>query len=207
MLAAIVIWTGCKKQPAEQAQTEQPRSEPTQSEPTVQITGESAKIDIKPSTGPKASLNDIIKAARTWGPSFTPWYGKPAPDFALTDLDGKEHKLSDYKGKKVLLVFWATWCPPCLREIPGLIELRETVSEDKLAMLAISNERPDLVKRFVAQAKLNYTVLLDQGTLPSPYNAINAIPSSFFIDTEGKIKLATTGLLSLEEIKAILLVP
>ena len=207
MFASIVIWPGCKKQPAEQPQTEQPHSESTQSESAAQTTSESAKIDITPSTDPKVSLKNIIQAARTWGPAYKPWYGKPAPDFALTDLDGKEHKLSDYKGKKVLLVFWATWCPPCRKEIPDLIELRETVSEDKLAMLAISNEKPDLVKSFVAQANLNYTVLLDQGTLPSPYNTINAIPSSFFIDPEGKIKLATSGLVSLSEIKAILLVP
>jgi cytochrome c biogenesis protein CcmG/thiol:disulfide interchange protein DsbE len=202
MFASIVIWPGCKKQPAEQT-----HSESTQSESAAQTTSESATIDIKPSTDPKVSLKDIIQAARTWEPSFTAWYGKPAPDFALTDLDGKEHKLSDYKGKKVLLVLWATWCPPCRKEIPDLIELRETVSEDKLAMLAISNEKPDLVKSFVAQAKLNYTVLLDQGTLPGPYNTIKAIPSSFFIDPEGKIKLATSGLVSLSEIKAILLVP
>jgi len=207
MFAAIIIWPGCKKQPAEQSQTEQPNPEPTQSEPVAQTTSESATIDITPSTDPKVSLNDIIQAARTWESSFTAWYGKPAPDFALTDLAGKEHKLSDYKGKKVLLVFWATWCPPCRKEIPDLIELRETVSEDNLAMLAISNEKPDLVKSFVAQANLNYTVLLDQGTLPGPYNTINAIPSSFFIDPEGKIKLATSGLVSLSEIKAILLVP
>ncbi|MFB0553912.1 MAG: peroxiredoxin family protein [Phycisphaerae bacterium] len=204
MFASIVIWPGCKKQPAEQTQTEQPNPEPTPSEPVAQTTSESATIDITPSTGPKASLNDIIQAARTWGPAFTPWYGKPAPDFALTDLDGKEHKLSDYKGKKVLLVFWATWCPPCRKEIPDLIELRKTVSEDNLAMLAISNEKPDLVKSFVTQAKINYTVLLDPSTLPGPYNTINAIPSSFFIDPEGKIKLATSGLVSLSEIKAIL---
>jgi len=207
ILAAIVIWSGCKKRSAEQPQTEQPRSEPTQSEPVAQTTSESAKIDIKPSAGPKESLNDIIKAARTWGPSYTSWYGKSAPDFTLTDLAGKEHKLSDYRGKDVLLVFWATWCPPCRAEIPALIELRKTVGEDKLAMLAISNEKPDLVKGFVAQANLNYTVLLDQGILPGPYNTINAIPCSFFIDPEGKIKLATSGLVSLSEIKAILLVP
>ena len=214
MFASIVIWPGCKKQPAEQSQTEQPNSEPTPSEPVAQTTSESATIDITPSTSPKVSLKDIIQAARTWKPSFTAWYGKPAPDFALTDLDGKEHKLSDYKGKKVLLVFWTTWCPPCRKEIPDLIELRKTVSEDKLAMLAISNEKPDLVKSFVTQANINYTVLIDQGgvkfdqgTLPGPYNAINAIPSSFFIDQEGKIKLATSGLVSLSEIKAILLVP
>ena len=161
-------------------------------------------------TGPLAtevktvSLNDIIKAARTWRPGYQTWYGKPAPDFTLTDLAGKEHKLSDYKGKNVLIIFWATWCGPCLREIPALIELRKTVSEDDLAMLAISNESPALVGKFVEQAKMNYTVLIDRGGLPDPYNTISAIPSGFFIDRQGKIKLATTGLVSLDEIKAIL---
>ena len=150
------------------------------------------------------SLNDIIKAARTWRPGYQTWYGKPAPDFTLTDLAGKEHKLSDYKGKNVLIIFWATWCGPCRMEIPHLIELRKTVGEDDLVMLAISNEGPELVKKFVAQAKINYTVLIDPGTLREPYNTIRAIPSGFFIDRQGKIKLATTGLVSLNEIKAIL---
>jgi thiol-disulfide isomerase/thioredoxin len=102
-----------------------------------------------------------------------------------------------------LIVFWATWCGPCLIEIPHLIELRNTISKDNLAILAISNERPDVVKKFVAQAKMNYTTLLDPGGLPAPYNAIRAIPSSFFIESDGKIKLGSTGLVSLEEIKAI----
>jgi peroxiredoxin len=77
------------------------------------------------------------------------------------------------------------------------------VSEDDLAMLAISNESPALVRTFVEQAKMNYTILMDQGSLPGPYNTISAIPSSFFIDRQGKIKLATTGVVSLQEIKAI----
>jgi peroxiredoxin len=81
--------------------------------------------------------------------------------------------------------------------------LRNTVSKDNLAILAISNEKPDVVKKFVAQAKMNYTILLDPGVMPAPYNAIRAIPSSFFIDSEGKIKLGSTGLVSLDEIKAI----
>ena len=165
--------------------------------------GRPTQVDEIPraSSGPK--LEDIIKAARTWGPSFQPWYGKSAPDFILSDIEGKEHKLSDYKGKDVLIVFWATWCGPCRMEIPHLIELRNTVSKDNLAILAISNERPEVVKQFVAQAKMNYTILLDPGVLPAPYNSVRAIPSSFYIDSEGKIKLGSTGLISLDEIKAI----
>lgn len=166
--------------------------------------GRKSQIDTAPPASAKASLNDIIKAAKTWGPTFTSLYGKPAPDFILTDITGKKRKLSDYRGKNVIIILWATWCVPCRMEIPHLIELRKTVSEDELAMLAISNERPELVKKFVAWAKINYTVLVDQGALPRPYNMVKAIPSSFFIDPQGKIKLATMGLISLDQIKAIL---
>ena len=91
-----------------------------------------------------------------------------------------------------------------MREVPDLIELRKTIRDDKLAMLAISNEGPDLVKKVVTQTRMNYTILLDPGSLSEPYSEIRAIPSSFFIDPQGKIKLATTGMLSLAEIKAIL---
>ena len=168
------------------------------------LAGRNTKIDAAPPATDKPKLSDVIKAARTWEPASTPWHGKATPDFTLTDITGKKHKLSDYRGKDVLIIFWATWCPPCRMEIPHLKELRETVAENDLAMLAISNEKPDLVKRFVAQAEMNYTVLTDPGTLPSPYNTVNAIPSSFFIDRKGKIKLGTSGLISLDEIKAIL---
>ncbi len=137
---------------------------------------------------------------------------KPAPDFTLADLTGKEHKLSDYRGKNVLLVFWATWCQPCRREIPGLIELRKTVGEDNLAILAISDEKLDLVKKFVTDQKMNYTVLLDKGNMPKPFGVMRiytttGIPGSFFINPEGKIKLATSGLISFGEIKAVLQAP
>ena len=207
MLAVVIIWTGCKKQPAEPDQTGHSGPEPVQSEPVskpAQSEPVSKPVQYGPLATPKVSLSDIIRAARTWKPAYTSWYGKPAPDFTLADLAGKKHKLSDYRGKDVLLVFWATWCPPCKREIPGLIELRRTVGEDKLAMLAISDETLDLVKKFVAQAKINYTVLTDPGALPGPYNTINSIPCSFFINPEGKIKLASSGLMSLVEIKAVL---
>ncbi len=127
----------------------------------------------------------------------------------MTDIAGKEHKLSDYRGRDVLLVFWATWCGPCRMEVPGLIELRRTIGENKLAILAISNEKPDVVKKFVADQEINYTVLLDKGNMPEPFGFMRiysrtGVPCSFFIGPDGKIKLATSGLLLLRDIKAIL---
>lgn len=174
------------------------------SEPSDEDSNESTKKDAKQSTSSKTGLNDIVRAARTWGPAYQSWYGKMAPDFILNDINGKQHKLSDYHGKEVMLVFWATWCRPCIVEVPHLIELRKTISKDKVAILAISNEDPAKVKKFAAEQKLNYTVLLGPRNMPSPYSLVNAIPSSFFIDSEGKIKLGTLGLMSLREMKAIL---
>ena len=196
VLVLSIICTGCRKEPSEQNTTKSQHPESS-----IQSSSQSA-IDL---TADKIAMSDVIKAARTWRPAYEQWFGKKAPEFTLTDVAGKEHKLSDYRGKDVILVFWATWCGPCLREIPHLIELRNTVSKEKLAMLAISNERPALVKDFVAKRQLNYTALLSsKNNLPNPYNTVNAIPSSFFIDPEGKIKLGTVGLLSLPEIRAIL---
>lgn len=135
------------------------------------------------------------------------WVGKPAADFALKDLDGKEHKLSDYRGKNVMIVFWATWCPPCRMEIPHLIELRNTMSKDDLAILAISNEEPDLVKSFASTMKLNYTILSAYNKpLPEPYDMVTSIPMAFFVNPAGQITKINVGLMGMDEMKAALAV-
>lgn len=155
---------------------------------------------------PKSSMTlaEIAKNAYSWEPAYQNWYGKAAPDFSFTDISGKTGKLSDYKGKNVLLVFWATWCGPCKAEIPHIIALRNVVSADQLQIIAISNEEPAMIKQFAEEAKLNYTVTADTPNLPLPYNQIDALPSSFFIDKQGNIKFGTMGSIRLGEIKAIL---
>jgi len=202
IFAAVVIWAVVKQQPAKQIRTKHHHQH---------LPFESFVEGTKDVNQPKISLNDVIKAARTWGPAYTSWFGQKAPDFTLTDITGKQHKLSDYRGKDVMLIFWATWCGPCLMELPHLITLRNLTSEDKLAMLAISYitaippNTAEMVKRFAEQKKINYPVFsVDVDGIPAPYNQIRGIPCNFFIDSEGKIKLCTEGLLSLGEIKAIL---
>ena len=205
VIVAVSQLASCRSDEPEKEETV---SENAQPEPTV-----AAKPDTTPDTtpvaAPKPVLNDVIKKARYWGPAYTPWYGKAAPDFTLTDINGKEHKLSDYRGKNVMLVFWATWCPPCLVEIPDLIKLRSRFSDENLAILAITDEKPDKVKKFVAAKKMNYTILLEKGKMPNPFGVMriystSGIPCSFFIKPDGKIKIATTGVLSLNEILAVL---
>ena len=151
------------------------------------------------------SLSEIVKDAWTWGPEFHSWHGKLAPDITITDIKGKVHKLSDYRGKDVMLVFWATWCGPCKMEIPHLIALRKTISPEKLAILAISYEPAAVVKGFISNSPLNYDVFaVNANNMPRPFNIVNSIPCSFFINPEGKIKIATIGTLSLGDMKAII---
>ena len=116
VVGAMVILAGCKKQPSGQADGERPASPgPGGSGPAE----ERPATDVEPPAGSKVSLNDVIKAARTWGPSFTSWVGKPAPEFTLTDITGKEHTLSGYHGKNVMVIFWAIRCRPVIGTRPG----------------------------------------------------------------------------------------
>jgi peroxiredoxin len=200
ILIGVVIWRVAFFIPAPRLQTDHYHYEHLSSEPIAEVPA-----------AYKLTLNDVIRAARTWQPAHTYWFGQKAPDFTLTDVNGKKHSLSDYRGKNVLIVFWATWCRPCHAEIPHLIALRNIIGEDKLAILAISYittrpyETAETAKNFAKQSKINYTVFsADAGAMPSPFSRISAIPCSFFIDKHGRIKLATEGMLSLGEIKAIL---
>ncbi|MBN2588885.1 MAG: TlpA family protein disulfide reductase [Sedimentisphaerales bacterium] len=147
----------------------------------------------------------LKKQSVTASDSFSQWFGTDAPDFTVTDIDGNKHSISDYRGKNLIVIFWATWCPPCRAEIPHLIELRNQESEDNLAMLAISNEDTEKVKNVAKEQKLNYTVAsLGNTPIPRPFAEVKAIPTSFFINPDGKIKTVVVQSLTLKQIKTIL---
>jgi peroxiredoxin len=159
----------------------------------------------QPKNAKGKSQEHIAESQKTWDIAFTASFGKNAPDFSLDDIEGKTHKLSDYQGRNVMVVFWATWCPACNLEIPHLIELRKMLAEDKLAILAISNEEPERLKKFAELKGINYTVAsLGDNPLPEPFANVISIPTTFFIDPEGKVKFAAVGVVSLADAKVIM---
>ncbi len=154
---------------------------------------------------PKAGIQNIVQAGKDrWTPAFEQWWDKPAPDFTLTDIEGQTHKLSDYRGKDVVVVFWATWVGACKLEVPHLKELRNAFPKEKLAILAISSEPIALVKGFATEQGVNYTVLTASGSLPTPFDQVKLWPSNFFIGPDGKFKLAIEGMVPATDGKAII---
>ncbi|HBG27827.1 MAG: hypothetical protein A2Y10_06760 [Planctomycetes bacterium GWF2_41_51] len=151
------------------------------------------------------SLQDIVDRSTSWAPILQNFYGKEVPDFQVTDINGKTHKLSEYRGKNVMVVMWATWCQPCMQEVPHLNAIREIMAEDKLAMLAISNENIELVKKTAQSKNMKYNVIATQETLPPPFSNVRGIPTTFFIRPDGTLKLVTEGAAYLGEMKAIIL--
>jgi cytochrome c biogenesis protein CcmG/thiol:disulfide interchange protein DsbE len=147
---------------------------------------------------------------------ISPLKGKPAPDFALEDLSGKKVSLASYKGKAVLINFWATWCGPCKIETPWLVELRNQYAAQGFEILGISTEGDDLPKddkagwakdkaaiaKFVQQEHMQYPVLIDGDSISKPYGGLDEMPTSFFVDRNGTVVAAQLGLTSKADIEA-----
>ncbi len=145
----------------------------------------------------------VVAGRQDWDLAFRPWIGREVGDFAFVDIDGNEHRISDFKGKNAVLVFWATWCPACRVEVPHLIALREAVGEDELEIVAVSQESVDELRAFAEGAGINYVVGTVDSELPEPFAGVRSIPMTFFVDPEGRLKVAALGVISTEESLAI----
>lgn len=127
---------------------------------------------------------------------------KAAPDFVLKDSNGNPVKLSDYKGKVVLLNFWATWCGPCALEIPWFMEFEQQYKSQGFAVLGVSMDDDgwNAVKPYIAEHKLNYRVLLGNDSVAQLYGGLDALPTTFIVDRDGKIAFpAHVGLINKSE--------
>lgn len=119
-----------------------------------------------------------------------------APDFELTDSNGRKVKLSDYKGKVVLLNFWATWCGPCKLEIPWFVDFEKRYKDQGFAVLGVSMDEDgwDAVKPYIEDKQVNYRVVVGTDAVGQLYGGVEALPTTFMIDREGKIAATHIGL-------------
>jgi len=121
-----------------------------------------------------------------------------APDFALKDPEGKTVRLSDYRGKVVLLDFWATWCDPCRLEIPWFIDMQRKNKDKGFEVLGVSMDEEgwEVVKPFMKSVGMNYRVVIGNDQTTQMYGGVDSLPSTFLIDRQGKIAAIHIGLAS-----------
>ncbi|MDP2963356.1 MAG: TlpA disulfide reductase family protein [Sulfurimicrobium sp.] len=123
-----------------------------------------------------------------------PWKGGSTPPLALQDLKGKTHKLEDYRGKVVMVQFWATWCPPCLKEMPAMQRLDQKMAGKPFVILAVNmGETGKDVSDFVNKMKINFNVLMDEEGNGVGAWKVFVAPSTFLVDPQGNIRYTLQG--------------
>jgi len=125
-----------------------------------------------------------------------------APSFTLTNVNGRSVSLSDFKGKVVILDFWATWCPPCKQEIPDFISLQSQYASRGLQIVGIALDQPDKVRAFAQQNGMNYPVLFGTDQIAALYGGIEGIPTTFILDKNGNIVTRFEGFRSREDFES-----
>jgi len=164
-----------------------------------------------------AAKGELVADASGNVPQYvSPLKGKPAPGFTLQDLSGKKVSLADFKGKALLINFWATWCGLCKVETSWLVELRNQYAAKGFEVLGISAEGDDLqpsdkegwakdkaaIAKFVKEEKMPYPVLINGDSISKPYGGIDAMPTSFYVDRSGNVVNVQLGLTSKDDMEA-----
>ena len=124
-----------------------------------------------------------------------------AEGFTLKDTQGKTHRLEDYKGKWVLVNFWATWCPPCLEEIPDLIKLSETRKDLVVIGIAMDYQDPGYVKEFANNLFVTYPIVLGDSKIAAQIGKIPGLPTTYLYNPNGKIVAQNVGALTREAVE------
>ena len=123
-----------------------------------------------------------------------PWTGGPPPALALKGLGGASHRLADYRGKVVLVNFWATWCGPCRDEMPSIQELKDKLAGKPFVVLAVNLDEPESrIRKFLSQMKLDFPILLDPERAVARAWGARILPASFVIGPDGRIRYSLVG--------------
>jgi peroxiredoxin len=161
----------------------------------------------------KAQENHVVLVPDTGGqaPDATsteaavePLKGKFAPAFTLVNLEGKKVSLADYKGRPVIVNFWATWCAPCKLEMPWFEEFRQKYHGQGFEILGIAEDDApkDEIAKTAKKVNVSYPILLTDGKVAPAYGGVDQLPTSFYIDRKGIVEVETIGLASKDEVEA-----
>ena len=139
---------------------------------------------------PAGSITAATGLPRPW----TPWPGGPTPALGLKDLNGADHALEAYRGKVVILNFWATWCEPCREEMPSLNRLRKSLEGQPVAMLAVNvAEGEARINEFTGRIPVDFPVLLDRDSQAAKAWKVRVLPTTVIIGTDGRVRYTYVG--------------
>jgi peroxiredoxin len=165
-----------------------------------------AQRQVQGSLTPETANNQSVQQDVAADEGLPDLRGKRAPEFSLHTTDGKKVSLSDYKGKAVLINFWATWCAPCKIEMPYLVTLRNQYAPQGFEILGVNADEPGTprtkVAKFGQEQGLSYPLLLGDDAMERKYGGIEFLPTSFFVGRDGKVIAETAGLVSKDEVES-----
>jgi len=151
------------------------------------------------------ATQSIVAGSQSEG-KVSPDQPPPAPQFALKNFEGRVARLKDYKGKIVVINFWATWRPPCLAEVPEFVRLQRSHRNRGLQVIGITYPpvNPARVRRLAVKSRINYPLLFGNRRIAALYGVTNVLPATIIVGRQGRIEGRINGVTDVEEIKKLL---